>query len=182
MRLSVLAIGLTLAMIGAPHVPVARAAQLAAGAQPEPFEAWPSNLITEARTRGFGDDLLSGPLAALEPLPRVITSDRTQAEVIVTFDRYLASRVTPVMIRRGRELAGEHASVLGRIERTYDVQRHFLLAIWGIETRYGRVTGNTPVFRALATLAWLGLAGALFAASSVGRSGASGERFKLDTA
>ena len=29
-----------------------------------------------------------------------------------------------------------------------------MLAIWGIETRYGRVTGRTPVFQALATLAW----------------------------
>ena len=34
------------------------------------------------------------------------------------------------------------------------MQRRFLLALWGMETRYGRVTGNTPVFQALATLAW----------------------------
>jgi membrane-bound lytic murein transglycosylase B len=34
------------------------------------------------------------------------------------------------------------------------VQRRILLAIWGIETRYGRLTGRTPVFQALATLAW----------------------------
>ena len=34
------------------------------------------------------------------------------------------------------------------------MQRRFLIAIWGIETRYGRVTGTTPVFQALATLAW----------------------------
>lgn len=123
-------------------------------AQTEPFDAWLSGLMAEAKTRGFDDALLNDTLARLEPLPRVITADRSQAEVIVTFDRYLATRVTPVIVRRGRQLAGEHATVLRRIERTFDVQRRFLLAIWGIETRYGRVTGTTPVFRALATLAW----------------------------
>ena len=44
--------------------------------------------------------------------------------------------------------------MLGGIEDEYDVQRRFLVAIWGMETRYGRVTGNTPIFQALATLAW----------------------------
>ena len=63
-------------------------------------------------------------------------------------------RVTPAVVRRGRELAREYRTVLGRIESAYDVQRRFIMAIWGIETRYGRVTGNTPVFQALATLAW----------------------------
>lgn len=128
-------------------------AQDGAGGGPS-FDVWLSDLVAEARTRGFEDDLLRETLTELEPLPRVIRSDRTQAEVLVTFERYLASRVTPVMVRRGRELSAQHRRVLGRIERTYDVPPRFVLAIWGIETRYGRVTGNTPVFRALATLAW----------------------------
>ena len=63
-------------------------------------------------------------------------------------------RVTPAVVRRGRELARAAPHRPRRIESEYDVQRRFVLAIWGIETRYGRVTGNTPVFQALATLAW----------------------------
>ena len=58
------------------------------------------------------------------------------------------------MVRRGQELSREHRTLLARVEREYEVQRRFLLAIWGLETRYGRVTGSTPVFQALATLAW----------------------------
>ena len=34
------------------------------------------------------------------------------------------------------------------------MQRRFVVAIWGMESRYGRITGRTPVFQALATLAW----------------------------
>ena len=58
------------------------------------------------------------------------------------------------MVRRGKDMSRDHRIVLGQVERKFDVQRRFLLALWGIETRYGRVTGNTPVFQALATLAW----------------------------
>jgi membrane-bound lytic murein transglycosylase B len=62
--------------------------------------------------------------------------------------------VTPLVVRRGRDAAKQHGTVLARIEEAYSVQRRFIVAIWGIETQYGRVTGNTPIFQALATLAW----------------------------
>ena len=110
--------------------------------------------MAEARERGYSDTLVEQALGSVEPLPRVIQNDRSQAELVVGFDRYYNARVTPAMVRRGRELAREYRTVLGRIESDYDVQRRFVMAIWGIETRYGRVTGNTPVFQALATLAW----------------------------
>ena len=110
--------------------------------------------MAEAHDRGYSDALIEQALGNVEPLPRVIQNDRSQAELVVGFDRYYRARVTPAMVRRGRDLAREYRTVLGRIESEYDVQRRFVMAIWGIETRYGRVTGNTPVFQALATLAW----------------------------
>jgi membrane-bound lytic murein transglycosylase B len=120
----------------------------------QPFDAWLTDFIDEARGRGYSAELLANTVVGLEPLHRVVASDRTQAELTVTFERYLSSRLTPVVIRRGRELAAQHRRVLNSIEQQYDVQRRFLLAIWGMETRYGRVTGRTPIFQALATLAW----------------------------
>ena len=120
----------------------------------QPFDAWLSDLIAEARDLGFDEALLDDTLAGLEPLPRVITNDRNQAEVVRTFDQYLQARVTPAMIRRGQELAQQHVDMLADVQRTYDVPSRFLLAIWGIETRYGRITGREPIFQALATLAW----------------------------
>jgi len=122
--------------------------------RPPPFDEWLQALMAEARDRGYSDALIEQALGNVEPLPRVIQNDRSQAELVVGFDRYYRARVTPAMVRRGRELAREYRTVLGRIESEYDVQRRFIMAIWGIETRYGRVTGNTPVFQALATLAW----------------------------
>lgn len=123
-------------------------------AEPPPFEEWREALIEEARGRGYSDALVKQTLSGLQPLQRVIQNDRSQAELVVGFERYYKVRVTPLFLRRGRDMARQHRQLLGRIENAYDVQRRFLLAIWGIETQYGRVTGNTSIFQALATLAW----------------------------
>ena len=123
-------------------------------AEPPPFTDWLAALTQEARERGFSDALVQQTLSGLEPLHRVVASDRSQAEFNPGFNRYLSTRLTRAMVQRGQDLGREHRALLGRIERDFNVQRRFLLAIWGLETRYGRVTGNIPVFQALATLAW----------------------------
>src|SRR5918912_224042 len=93
-----------------------------------PFNEWLQALMAEARARGYSDELVQQALGGVEPLERVIQNDRSQAELVVGFDRYYRARVTPAMVRRGRELAREHRTVLERIESEYDVQRRFIMA------------------------------------------------------
>ena len=119
-----------------------------------PFETWLAALIDEADDKGFDDKLIASTLTGLEPLPRVIQADRSQAELNPGLDRYLSTRVTRSVVTRGREMLRQHRTVLSRVEREYEVQRRFVVAIWGMETRYGRIMGREPIFRALATLAW----------------------------
>jgi membrane-bound lytic murein transglycosylase B len=121
---------------------------------PETFDQWLARLIQEARDRGFSQTLIDQTLGGLQPLPRVIQADRSQAELNPGFAVYLSTRLTAPVIGRGREMAATHAALLRSLENSYGVQGRFLLAIWGMESRYGRVTGTTPIFRALATLAW----------------------------
>ena len=122
--------------------------------EPPPFDAWLADLIEEADGRGFSDQLIQDTLAGLEPLPRVIQADRSQAELNPGLDRYLSTRLTRTMVTRGRTLMKQNATLLTRLEREYGVQRRFIVSIWGLESRYGRVVGREPIFRALATLAW----------------------------
>ena len=138
--------------------PAPTPAQTAAppGAPSEPFDAWLKGLAVEALDRGFKEDLIARTIAGLKPLPRVIASDRSQAELVVGFSRYLRSHVNNAIVRRGRDVGRRNRTLLARIEARYDVQRRFMLAVWGMETRYGAIMGRTPVFQALATLAWEG--------------------------
>jgi len=137
----------------APNVPQSPAPPVEVSAE-ESFDDWLDALIAEARERGYADALVQKALVGLEPLVRVVEHDRTQAEVTVGFERYFAARVNAAVVRRGRELAREHRPLLARIERKYGVPRRIVLGIWGLESRFGRNSGRTPVFRALATLAW----------------------------
>ena len=66
------------------------------------------------------------------------------------------ARLTPV---DGRAAAGtlsaEHKALLDRTENANSASRaRVLVAFWGMESRFGRIQGSTPVFQALATLAW----------------------------
>ena len=121
---------------------------------PLSFDEWLAALTDEARGKGFSDGLIEETLAGLQPLERVIQSDRSQAELNPGFSRYAGARLTPVMINRGKELLVHHKTLLARAEKEFGIQPRFLVAFWGIESRYGRMQGSTPVFQALATLAW----------------------------
>jgi len=123
-------------------------------AQSPPFEQWLQALIDEARGRGYSDELINTTLVGLTPIPRVVERDSSQAEFTITLDRYFRTRITPRVIRMGREHAMEQRALLRRIQTTYGVSPSVLLAIWGLESHYGRFTGAYPVFQALATLAF----------------------------
>jgi membrane-bound lytic murein transglycosylase B len=127
--------------------------QSAAPAPSPPFEAWLQELIAEARSRGFSDELIDATLSGLTPIPRVVERDSSQAEFTITLDRYFQTRVTPRIIRLGRQQAMEQRAVLRRIRAEYGVPPGIVLSIWGLESHYGQFTGAYPVFQALATLA-----------------------------
>src|SRR5690606_28096884 len=58
-------------------------------------------------------------------------------------------------------------NLFDRIEATYGVEREVVAAIWGLESAYGAVRGDVPLFEALATLAYDGRRSAFFEAELV---------------
>ena len=118
------------------------------------FDEWLDDLRTEARSKGFSDGLIEETLAGLTPLERVIQSDRSQAELNPGFSRYSSARITKSMVTRGRDMMAEHKDLLHRAELEFGIPARVLVAFWGMESRFGRIQGSTPVFQALATLAW----------------------------
>uniref|UniRef100_UPI0025E220CE lytic murein transglycosylase n=1 Tax=Sulfurivirga sp. TaxID=2614236 RepID=UPI0025E220CE len=75
---------------------------------------------------------------------------------VLTFAQYYRRSVTPERIRKGRALLKKYRPILDRVTRETGVPGRFLIAFWGMETNYGGFTGNTPIIRALATLAYEG--------------------------
>jgi membrane-bound lytic murein transglycosylase B len=75
---------------------------------------------------------------------------------------YIDLLVTEERIAKGREMLAQHAAAFQRMEQAYGVDRHVVTAIWGIETKFGAVTGERPVIRSVATLACIGRRQAYF--------------------
>lgn len=62
--------------------------------------------------------------------------------------------LTPDRVRRGVEFWEDHAEPLARAEALFGVPAEIIVAIIGVETSYGRITGRYKVINALATLAF----------------------------
>ncbi len=130
---------------------------IAAPAPAKPFAEWLEGVRAEALARGVGQAVLDEAFRDLDaPLPRVLELDRKQWKQDVTLEWYLDRVVTDERIRRGQRLGRTHGKLLEHIGARYGVQPRFILAIWGIETHYGKITGGFPVVGALATLAFDG--------------------------
>jgi peptidoglycan lytic transglycosylase B len=154
MRVAAVVLGLALALQGqiAPVPPVP---------QP-PFDEWLGGVRAEAKTRGISDATLDTAFAGLEPLPIVVERDRSQAEIVQTLDRYLEQHVSPKVVRTAREKRQEHAAVLQKVAAKYGVPADILVAVWGLESNFGRFSGVRPTIQTLATLAYDPRRSALF--------------------
>lgn len=67
---------------------------------------------------------------------------------------YLDAAVSETQIRNGQAMRKQWARELAAIEQRFGVDRDVVLAVWGIETRYGARMGDHNVIQALATLAY----------------------------
>ena len=133
-----------------------------AWAQVEPFEAWLQGVRAEAASKGISETTLDAALTGIEPIPRVIELDRKQPEFTLTFEQYMTRVVPEKRVEKGRRLLAENRALLEEVASRYRVQPRFIVALWGIETDFGRITGGFPVVASLATLAHDGRRSAYF--------------------
>ena len=133
-----------------------------AWAAEEDFDQWLQGLRRDALAQGIRPATLDRALTGLEPLPRVIELDRQQPETVVTYADYLRRVVSPERRDAAREHLAENRAVLNEVGRRYGVQPRFIVALWGIETTFGQVSGKFPVIASLATLAYDGRRSAFF--------------------
>ena len=128
----------------------------------EDFQIWLEKLRVEAEGKGISQSVLDEALAGIQPIPRVIELDRRQPEFTLTFTQYRDRVVPQSRIKKGRVKYQENRDLLEEIGGKIGVQPRFIVALWGIETDFGRVTGGFKVIPALATLAHDGRRSAFF--------------------
>ncbi|MGE0240779.1 MAG: lytic murein transglycosylase [Parvibaculaceae bacterium] len=127
-----------------------------AHADPE-FESFVQKMWPRAKAAGISRALFDRAFAGInDPDPLVLKLANNQPELTTTTSQYLSKAVTSARIESGRGVKAEEADLLARIEKRYKVDRNILLAIWGMESNFGRDKGQMKVMRSLATLLYSG--------------------------
>lgn len=131
-------------------------------AAPQDFGTWLAGLRQDALAQGIHRATLDRALTGLEPLPRVIELDREQPETTISYADYLRRVVNPERREMAARELRHNRALLAAVAERYHVQPRFIVALWGIETDFGRLTGHFPVIAALATLAYDGRRSSFF--------------------
>jgi membrane-bound lytic murein transglycosylase B len=126
------------------------------------FGAWLATLQREALSSGITLNTLKTALNSVELVPRVIELDRRQLEPALTLDQYLSRVISKNRVLIGRKKLIKNRILLDRIAVRYGVQPRFLVALWGVETDFGRITGSFPVIDSLVTLIYDGRRSSFF--------------------
>ena len=139
-----------------------------APAQTSGFEGYKARLAATARAAGVRDATIAAVIPYLRQNARVIALDRAQpggppnSSTIPPFAPYRAQHVTTDLITRGAARFRSYRPQLVWLEQRFGVEPQVLMAIFGHETSYGRITGNFDLLEVLATLAYEGRRRAFF--------------------
>lgn len=116
------------------------------------FDDWIAHIKQLAKEKGISDETLSVSFENIERIERVIELDRKQPEFTLTLNEYLNNTVTKGRMNKGKKFYDEHNNLLKIISNEFKVQPRFILALWGIETSFGKFTGSFNVIKSLSTL------------------------------
>jgi membrane-bound lytic murein transglycosylase B len=152
-----------------PTTPPPATTQTAAGTgtpqPPEPaipFSEWLAAFRVEARGKGISDATLDAAFAGVEPNPLVITRDRAQPELTRSLDEYITSMMSAKRMTGGAGAIVRAKATLAKVEAAYGIPASMMVAIWGLESNYGELTGSYSEITSLATLAYDSRRPALF--------------------
>ncbi len=116
------------------------------------FEAWKASFSQEARGRVGATGIAA--LMSTNYAHATIGADRGQKSFQLSLDQFLAKRGGSIIASRGRSLKQSNAALFASIQQRYGVPPGPLLAIWGMETGFGAISGNQNMLSAVATLAY----------------------------
>lgn len=120
------------------------------------FVQYVEQLKQEAADKGIEQEVINQAFDNVEFLPRSVTADKSQPEFKLTLDSYIPRAVPHWKIKQAREAYRKHYHLLQKIGKEYGVQPRFIVALWGIETNFGKLTGRYNVISALTTMAYEG--------------------------
>lgn len=116
------------------------------------FQACLSNLRSQALAAGVSASTYDRYTQNLTPDYSVIEKLNYQPEFSTPIWDYLSGLVDDERVEMGRQKLVQHREVLNRVAQTYGVPAETVVAVWGVESNFGNISGSYPLLQALGTL------------------------------
>ncbi|RBO82254.1 lytic murein transglycosylase B [Marinomonas aquiplantarum] len=107
-----------------------------------------------ASQHGYDRKTLELAFSHIKRRPKVIEKSDNQPEVLIPYYQYKTRFVNKDRMRAGQKFALRNAKWLDKAEQEFGIDPHVVVALIGVETYYGRITGSKDVFTSLTTLAF----------------------------
>jgi membrane-bound lytic murein transglycosylase B len=120
------------------------------------FQSWLEMIGQRAEAQGISPDFVDLAFRGLKPSKDVLRLQRKQPEFTETLASYLDRVLPPSRIATGRRRLRQHRELLEEIGAEYGVQPRFIVALWAIESDFGRFQGQHRTVQSLATLGFGG--------------------------
>lgn len=116
------------------------------------FQGCLANLRSQAIASGVSGSTYDRYTQNLSPDYSVIDKLNYQPEFSTPIWDYLSGLVDNERVQAGQHKLAQHRVVLNRVEQVYGVPAETVVAVWGVESNYGDISGKYPLLQALGTL------------------------------
>ena len=118
------------------------------------FETWLTSYKKIALKKGISQKTIDIAFKNVKFLEQVIKYDRKQPEFFEDTVTYVSKRATDSKAKKAEELLKKNTHLFSEIENKFKVEKEILLALWGIETHFGKHVGKMDIISSLATLSY----------------------------
>ena len=120
----------------------------------ENFETWLSSYKKFALKKGVSQKTIDIAFKNAKFLQLVIKYDRKQPEFFEDTVTYVKKRANISRVETARKLLRKNKTLFSEVENDFLVEKEILLALWGIETNFGKHVGKMDIISSLATLSY----------------------------
>ena len=118
------------------------------------FKVWLSAYKKSALKKGISQETIDIAFKNVKFLKQVIKYDRKQPEFYEDTITYVNKRANTLRVKTAKRLLKENEVLFTEVENKFSVEKEILLALWGIETNFGKHVGKMDIISSLATLSY----------------------------
>lgn len=116
------------------------------------FQSCLAGLRGAAAAKGVSAQTFDQLTQGLEANPDVLKAEAYQPEFKTAIWDYLAGLVDEERVQDGEAAMQRNAAALASAQHRFGVPPYVVVAVWGVESNFGRNFGSKPVIQSLATL------------------------------